>query len=119
MQTTEQVDTTLASLETKHVKAASLKSQIRFRKNILGQEPSDPKLYNLSIQTEDKKRRQLSIAELTENVKTLIQEALEQPEHAEQAATSVPTHLLDCRVEHRFEEEGGTKWYKATVNSQV
>lgn len=66
-QIVEQVDAMLATMKAKE-KMEALKSQLRFRKNILRQTSSNPKIYNFSTVV-NKKRKDLSWNEMMENVK--------------------------------------------------
>lgn len=94
-----------------------LKAQIKFRKNVLDQKPSDPKLYSFSTQNHEKKRRQLTVDELAQNVKQLIQESLlNEPKHQEQP---MGPKLVRMNVKHRFETDEGPKWWYGRVVSQV
>lgn len=65
----EQVDTMLNTMNDKK-KLEALKSQIRFRKNILLQSTDDKKIFNFS-KTVNKKRKELSLKEMSDNVKKL------------------------------------------------
>lgn len=65
----EQVDTMLNTMNDKE-KLEALKSQIRFRKNILLQSTDDKKIFNFS-KTVNKKRKELSLKEMSDNVKKL------------------------------------------------
>lgn len=65
----EQVDTMLNTMNDKE-KLEALKSQIRFRKNILLQSTDDKKIFNLS-KTVNKKRKELSLKEMSDNVQKL------------------------------------------------
>ena len=93
-----------------------LKAQIKFRKNVLDQKPSDPKLYNFSTQSQGK-RHQLTVDELVKNVKQLIKESL-QKEPKDQEQPKGP-NLVRKKVRHRFETDEGPKWWSGTVLSQV
>ena len=93
-----------------------LKAQIKFRKNVLDQKPSDPKLYNFSTQSHGK-RHQLTVDELAKNVKQLIKESLlKEPKDQEQPKGP---NLVRNKVRHRFETDEGPKWWSGTVVSQV
>lgn len=116
MQSEAQLDEVMGGL-TATQQTVMLKAQLRFRKNLLEQMPSDPKLYNFSVQEEGKKnRRQLQPSELADNVKELIREAQLQdnPEEPSEA-----TALVNKQVRHKFETEEGSNWWRGKVISQV
>ena len=97
-----------------------LKAQLKFRKNVLEQKVTDPKLYSFSVVEEQldgsKKRRLLSPEELAENVKKIIQESTD-GESVEEDPGITP--LVTKHVVHKFETDEGFKWYKGRVVSQV
>ena len=81
---------------------------------------SNVKLYNITAQIEgSKKRRNLSITELTNNVKCLIRESFTV------VPSSTPgdivgdniTLIVGQRVRHRFLIDGEHKWYNGSVSS--
>ena len=116
MQSEEDVDTALAKLKGGE-KVQGLKAQLKFRKNVLKQITSDPKLFNLTVQVGDsKKRRPLTVEELKANVVSLIQEVSQEKD---QLAPDVPL-LVGHRVDHKFVDDQGIEtWHKGTVISQV
>lgn len=56
-------------------KLEALKSQIRFRKNILHQSADDKKIFNFS-KTVNNKRKELSWKEMSDNIKKIIKNHL-------------------------------------------
>ena len=78
-QSEEQVNEGLQRLKTDTDRREALKSQLRFRKNVLKQKHRDPKLYNFSRKGPDGKYLAIPIDELKQNVITLIQDCLQVP----------------------------------------
>lgn len=113
---TDQVDRVLDTIETNKEKLKALKAQLRFRKEILKQNPNDPAIYRFS-KKENGRTVALNIEEMSENVKALVGHALNIP------ATPLPDMqiLVGRRVRHRFRTNrtGGENWYTGKVISQV
>lgn len=114
-QTVEQVDAMLATMKAKE-KMEALKSQLRFRKNILRQTSSNPKIYNFSTVV-NKKRKDLSWNEMMENVKKkLILESFTLPS---ERSGSEGLSLNGKDVQHKFVTNEQTHWFDGHVISQV
>lgn len=100
-------------------KLEALKSQIRFRKNILHQTSSNPKLFNFSkiINT---KRKDLTWKEMMENVKILVQESFSLPiqPHSNKSTTE-RLSLVGKDIQHKFVTDKQVQWYDGHVISQV
>ena len=101
---------------TKKSKVNALKSQLRFRKEILKQKTGDQSVFNFST-VKDGKRVQLTVEELAINIKKLVQHAFILDEKVD--STQELQLLQRKRVRHRFDEDGCEKWYHGKVISQV
>ena len=110
------VDLQLQGLNKTEDKFDLLKAQIKFRRDVLEQKASDGKLFNFSKQVgEGRKRRQLTVSEMAENVKALIKESKLRAETHEEEGPS----LVRKTVRHRFETDEGVKWWTGRVISCV
>ena len=118
LQSEEEVEEALERLSHSE-KVALLKAQLKFRKNVLEQKPSEADLFNITVMEDSgttRKRRNLSADELAQNVKQLIRESLSmEPAEREESGTS----LVRKKVKHRFNTEEGEKWWSGSVVSQV
>jgi len=104
----------LQRLKTDTDRREALKSQLRFRKNVLKLKRRDPELYYLSQNGPDGKYLAIHMEELHQNVINLIQDSLQVP-IAERHEEGIPL-LIGINVKHRFSD--GIK-YKASVISVV
>ena len=119
IQDEKDLDYRLQGEEKTEDKFSLLKAQIKFRRDVLGQKPSDGKLFNISKQIGDgRKRRPLNVAEMTESVKTLIMESKLRT-GAEPEEEGEGTKLVKKHARHRFQTEGGCKWWTGKVISCV
>ncbi|XP_033731138.1 uncharacterized protein LOC117320739 [Pecten maximus] len=117
-QTVKQVDVMLETMKDKE-KLDALKSQMRFRKNILRQTSNNPKIYNFS-KSVNKKRKDLSWNEMAENVKTLILESFTLPSETSSKRSGDERLSLNGKdVRHKFVIDEQTQWYDGHVISQV
>ena len=69
LQSIEEVDSAVRTLKTKRDKTSALKAQLLFRKHVLKQNANSD-VYQFSKKVNDKKRDNLSIKEMTINVKS-------------------------------------------------
>ncbi|MES9902779.1 MAG: hypothetical protein ABW168_08860 [Sedimenticola sp.] len=116
-QSSEQVESELIILKSKKEKEEALKAQLRFRKNVFKQKPPSASTYNFSHLLNGK-RINLTVDQLTENVKKLIQKSFENP--SSDSASENETILIGKTVKHKYiERDGQDKWYIGKVISQV
>ena len=110
----------LRSYEKESEKVEVLKSQLRFRKEVLLQVPENKSSFNFSKSVDGKKsRKSLNSAELSENLKALVRQAI-----VKDKESCKEKHILvGKRVRHRFREEKEghviEKWYTGKIISQV
>ena len=112
-QSKEEVDRQLVSYESTADKKAALKCQLRFRKSVLAQQALSGDCYNFT-KAHEGKRISLTVDELSDNVKLLVQSAVET------SAQNLDI-LVHRRVRHRFiapDDEAGV-WYPGKIISQV
>lgn len=76
-------------------KIKSLKAQLRFRKNVLHQIPSDKAKFNFS-----RKGKDFTVEELTANLKELVTQAIVADDDSQKHI------LVGKRVRHRFIKDG-------------
>ncbi|KAL4239504.1 hypothetical protein ACF0H5_000318 [Mactra antiquata] len=110
-QSEQQVNQKLNEIKSKKEQEEALRVQLRFRKNVFKQK-CDDKVYAFS-RVVDGKRVQLSVEELKANVLTLITKASDSP------SPETPHFLVGKEIEHRFLDDGASKWYTGKVISQV
>ena len=116
-QTSERVDSSLEEIDTIKEKVRALKSQLHFRQKMLEQEPSVKSLYFFTTLDEiTKKRRNLTVAELSFNLKVLLNEAVHRSVPEEE---SCPALLVVKHVTHHFSTEGVQRSYAGLVISRV
>ena len=72
MQSVDQVDLKLSDIYSITEKKKALKCQLNFRQHVLKQKPDNPKVFLFS-KSVDNKSKQLSVEELTGNLKVLVQ----------------------------------------------
>lgn len=116
-QTVSQVDEQLQSYSSNHEKIAGLKAQINFRQFVLKQ-GADKEYYKLS-KVEHGKRKLLTVPELANNVKKLVQSA---SESVNNSSTDGQNILVNRRVKLKFKgdtESSELVWYTGKVISQV
>ena len=119
-QSQAEIDQMLLTYDTKSDKTAALKAQLKFRKQVLLQVPENKTNFNLTKCVQGKKsRKNLSVEELTENLKSLVQQAIVKDiENDEQRHM-----LIGKRIKHRFtvKEDGKDvqNWFTGRVISQV
>lgn len=114
-QTECEVDNQVKSYETKSMQLKALKAQLRFRHHVLQQEPDNKAVFNFT-KLEDGKRRNLTIDELSDNVKQLVKNA----QVKDQDQGGHRHVLVGRRVRHRFDTGNGVlNWYNGKVISQV
>ncbi len=113
-QSDEQVDINLSSYPSATQKKEAIKAQLRFRKTILEQSPpdEDQKIYNFSKAVEEGKRKDLTVDELTANLKLLIKAAI----NTMQSLPPPVDNLVGQKITHRFDDG---IWYSGEVVSQV
>ena len=115
-----EIDNMLRSYEKESEKVEVLKSQLRFRKEVLLQVPENKSSFNFSKSVDGKKsRKSLNSAELSENLKALVRQAI-----VKDKESCKEKHILvEKRVRHRFREEKEghviEKWYTGKIISQV
>jgi hypothetical protein len=115
-----EVDNMLPSYTKIKDKIEALKAQISFRKNVLLQQTDTKETFNFSKKKPQSKSKQnLSVNELTCNLKTLIKQAV-----VKNQESGVNEHMLvGKRVRHRFNKECDgkteTAWYSGKIISQV
>ena len=108
-QSEEQVQRLLNLYDSKSEKMKALKTQVRFHKFVLQQEPEDKGLLSFS-----KDKRQLSVEELTDNVCKLIKDA------GSRTAPDGEEHIVVGKeIRHKFNVGGTDKWFQGRVISQV
>ena len=115
-QTEDQVDHFLSVCKTKKEKMEGLKAQFSFRKEVLKQKPNDDNLktvYALS-KCVDGKRTQLTIGELTRNLKSLVQHAFSIP-----ATDDEGQLFVGKNIRMKFTTDGQTNWETGFVISKV
>jgi len=117
-QSETEVDNMLASYNTVAEKVDAIKTQLKFRKEVLMQISDEKKTFNVT-KSVDGKRKSLSVDELATNLKKLIRQAVVKEKDSERE-----THILvGKRIRHRQEEHNdGQKrlvWYTGRVISQV
>ncbi|KAH3729787.1 hypothetical protein DPMN_055765 [Dreissena polymorpha] len=107
-QSESEVDNMLLSYKKDSDTIKALKAQVRFRKNVLHQIPSDKFKFNFS-----KKGKDFTVNELTANLKELVTQAIV-------ADDAIQKHILvGKKVRHRFIKDGQSEWYIGKVISQV
>lgn len=114
-QTVSQVDNHLLMLKNDKDKISALKAQLKFRKNVLHQKPSsgNNEIFIFS-KVVNGKRVPLSVQELSNNVKSLVEHAISLPE----TGNSGPV-LVGQTIEMRFDCDGSLMWWKGFVISKV
>ena len=100
-------------------KIEALKAQLNFRDEVLHQEPSDSKLYNVTKAIGPKKRKNLTVPELAENVKKLIAEGQDIERGMEKETEEEVPRLIQKQIQHCFMVDGQKKWYSGTVVSKA
>ena len=115
-QSHSEINNMLATYDKVSEKKAALKAQLQFRKEVLHQCPEDKSLFCMSKKQETK-RRQLTIEELTENLKELVHQAAVRSDTDE-------THMLVGKRGKHYQVEkqgdkGERKAYKGKIVSQV
>lgn len=108
----EQVDSNLSAMKTETQKRTALKAQLRFRKTVLQQQPTDVNVYKFST----KGRGQYASQSLKDNLLRLIDDGAS-------SSTSTNTSISSLSgkyIEHNFADTNGTiKPYKGKVISEV
>lgn len=117
-QSETEVDNMLATYERVSEKVDVLKTQLKFRKEVLLQVSETNKIFNVT-KSVNGKRKGLSAEELASNLKSLVRQAVVKDQDSD-----MQRHILvGKRVRHRFDElRGGRKvtvWYTGKVISQV
>lgn len=114
-QTENEIDNMLASYIKASEKIDVLKIQLKFRKEVLLQAPTDKKIFNVT-KAVDGKRTSLSVECPTTNLKSLIRQAIVNDQE-----NDTNMHMLEGRrVRHRFEENQKIEtWYTGKIISQV
>jgi hypothetical protein len=97
-QSVTEVEEQVASYPLMKDKVDGLKAQLRFRQKVLDQKSEQPTVYNFT-KLVGGKRQALSVDELVQNVKLLVQEAAAEP-------SSNLDLLVSRRVRHKFVEDG-------------
>lgn len=119
-QTSNEIDSMLLSYKTKTDKIDALKAQLKFRKDVLLQQPEEKQTFNITKKREDSTSRvNLTVEELTLNLKKLIKQAIVMDQQSGKAE-----HILvGKRVRHKFKTtvngEVSYEWYAGKVISQV
>ena len=116
-QNTMQVDTVLNTIRGEKEKREALKAQLRFRKNILQQATKDKTVFNFTKADGRGKRVDVTLHEMTENVKQLVREAYSVQSDVGGAKTGI--EIVGKQVKHKFSENGQEVWYEGQVISQV
>ena len=103
----------------------ALESQLKFRKTVLKQRHSETKIFNFSRKNERGKYEKFSLAELKENVLTLIKDTLKEIT-TEKNQTNIPL-FVGKNIEHLFSDgvkycghvisvvPGFPKWYNSNT----
>ena len=102
-QSVEDVDIRICEIDTIKEKREALETQLNFRKNVLKQKCKDSSVFNFSSKGPDGKYRKHSLQTLTDNVKKLVKDALQQPT-TEQKRNGKPL-LVGKTVEHKFKDD--------------
>jgi hypothetical protein len=110
------VDLKLSDITSITEKRKALKCQLHFRHHVLKQKPDNPNVFLFS-KFVDNKSKQLSVEELTENMKVLVQHSFILPKPT--LDKGVDPILVGKSVKHKFTSEGTTEWYTGRVTSQV
>ena len=115
-QSPAEIDEKLSTIKTQKEKLEALKVQINFRKSVLEQPVSDKHL----LQFSSKETGNFSVAQLTENVKALVEGAHLIVANRCNSAEGGTHMLVGKRVQHRFVDENEEiVWYGGDVISQV
>jgi hypothetical protein len=117
-QSENEVDNMIESYENATLKIEALKAQLKFRKEVLLQVPTEKKVFNVT-KSFDGKRKSLSVDELKTNLKALITHAI-----VKDVQSNTEKHMLvGKRVRHRYKEvqngETTYTWYTGNIISQV
>lgn len=107
-QSVQQVDLQIQTIKSKTEKLTALKTQINFRKTVLGQ-PAEKDLYKFS----SKGIGVFSIDILQANLCKLIELA------SESNIINTGHFLVGQNVRHKFDNEGNEEWFEGRVISQV
>jgi len=114
-QSEEQVDSELGMIGNEKEKEEALKAQIRFRKNVFSQK-ADSVLFSFSKMI-DGKRSNLSVEDLTVNVKKLVKSAFDTPPPTNSSNNCL---LVGKRIKQKFVDDDGKEfWSPGKVISQV
>ncbi|XP_060582463.1 uncharacterized protein LOC132738872 [Ruditapes philippinarum] len=127
-QSEEQINEALGIIKSNKDKRAALIWQLKFRKTILQQKYHDKTVYNFSKKGTDNKYKDLTISELKDNLKKLLDESFKGP-HSERERRGVPL-LVGKRIEHQFQDEtyigrvisvvpGYPDWYNVVYDNDV
>ena len=116
-QSVEDVDFHLSLYKFKKDKIAAIKAQLNFRNNVLHQKPRDMNNVYAITKMQDDKRVNLSVEELTENVKKLVRHALSKP--SDQEDNNGGLVLIGRDIRMKFEKEVGSEWVNGHVISKV
>ena len=108
-QTQEDVENQVKSYSKQNVQIKALKAQLNFRQKVLQQESDDKSVFNFT-KVQNSKRVNLSVHELTVNVKKLVNKAMVK------GITGQRHILVGRRVRHKFADD---TWYDGKVLSQV
>ncbi|WAR22430.1 hypothetical protein MAR_016404 [Mya arenaria] len=122
-QSQAEIDQMLASYETNQQKIQALKTQLKFRRQVLCQVPENKSDFNITKSVGGQKRKNLTVEELTNNLKLLVQRAIVKDRESDEQVHM----LVGKKIKHRFKEtvvENGEKvdvlkWYTGKVISQV
>ena len=109
-----EIDNMLGSYDTLTGKKEALKSQLRFRKEVLQQVTEDKTLFSYTKKEDTgDKRRQLTFKELSANLKVLVHQA------AVRSGTEETHMLVGKRVKHFQIADGERTPYLGKIMSQV
>lgn len=115
-QSENELENMLKSYTSTKYKIEDLKSQIKFRKEVLLQKAEAKETFNFSKKKPDSKSRlNLSVDELTTNLKILIRQAIVKDKDSNQKQHM----LVGKRVRHNFKSDSTSIWYTGKVISQV
>ena len=111
-----EVENMVMSYEKESEKIKALKAQIRFRKEVLNQKPTEMGIFNFTKQLVGQSRKHLTVDELKTNLKSLVTQAVVQ-DHENQTEVHM---LVGKRVRHGFQSgDNEDKWYFGKVISQA
>ncbi|MEW8340540.1 MAG: hypothetical protein AB2708_11880 [Candidatus Thiodiazotropha taylori] len=117
-QSVQDVDYHVSLYKTKKDKVAALKAQLNFRNKVLHQKPKDETLHDVYTvtKTQGNGRVNLSVEELSNNVKKLVRHALTLPQDDDDDGAPL---LVGRDIKMKFSIDKKPEWYTGHVISKV